>query len=173
MACTCRHAWETRPGRTDGQTQEDRARPEIRRLQSPGSHEPDAAGCRYAGVVQEEDAAGHLSLRFVALAGPRLGWAEPRSGAGGSDPRRPRRPARRNPRRTERPGPRPVRARPPRPLRTRRHGVDRPAQGHVPPLPELGGQGRAALVRRADPPPVRPRETLDQGHRGDLGWAPA
>ena len=45
--------------------------------------------------------------------------------------------------------------------------ADREAQGHVAAVPQLGGQGRAALVRRADAPPVRPRAALDQGDHRD------
>ena len=36
-------------------------------------------------------------------------------------------------------------------------------------VPELGRQGRAAVVRRADPAAVRPRAALHQGHHRDAG----
>ena len=43
----------------------------------------------------------------------------------------------------------------------------RTTQGHVSAVPQLGGQGRAALVRRADTAAVRPRAALDQGDHRD------
>jgi hypothetical protein len=45
--------------------------------------------------------------------------------------------------------------------------ADRTTQGDVPPLPELGRQGRATLFRRADTSSVCSRETLDKGNSRD------
>ena len=59
----------------------------------------------------------------------------------------------------------------PRLRRMRR--ADRPAQGHVAAVPQLGGQGRAALVRRAHAAALRPRAALDQGDHRDAARAQA
>ena len=146
--------------------------PQVRGVQASRGDEPDAARRGDAGAVQEEEAAGDLPLRLVALPGARLGRAEPGAGAGRGDPgsSSAERLAEIS-RRARRPG---ARAGPPRPSVRSRVAVrraDRPAQGHVAAVPQLGRQGRAALVRRADAAALRPRAALDQGHRRDAAAA--
>src|SRR5207237_2968062 len=104
---------------------------------------------RDAGSVPEEEAGEDLPLRLVALAGARLGWAEPgpraRGGAHQADPRCGV--ARGCTRRRRRAG-------------TALAAVSR-----------LGRQGRAAFVRRADAAALRARAALDQGDPRDVVWS--
>src|SRR5208337_309198 len=111
--------------------EEEGCSPEVRSVQASRGDKPDAARRGDAGGLQEKEAGGDVSLRFLPLPGAGLGWAEFGAGArrGDSGPARPT--ACRNPRRTGGPWtgvghPRPTVLR-----RVRMCGSDRPAQGLV------------------------------------------
>ena len=122
------------------------------RVSASGGAGAAAARGGGAGAVPQEEAAGGLPVRPLAVAGPRLGRRKPGAGGGRGQDRGaagPHRAAvgagrgRRRPGRGEggaRRGPR------------RRRGARSAFQA----VPELGGQGGAAVVRRADPAAVRP-----------------
>ena len=135
----------------DGTTREEVERTEANQeLPAHAGGQPAAAGRGDAGAVQEEEAADHLPLRLVAVAGAGVGRAERDAGAGGVAPRPDQGgggaagaahvPAPAGVQGAGRHGARDG-ARPPG-----RGGAARRPGGAV---PELGGQGGAALLRRA------------------------
>src|SRR5581483_9456259 len=104
-----------------------------------------------AGAVPEEEASEDVPVRLVALAGARLGRADPGARAGGgADPADPRRGVARGGARGG------GRARPPRAA-----------------VPRLGRQGGAAQLRRADAAALRPRAAVHEGDPRDAEGARA